>query len=119
MRISDCSSDVCSSDLKWSTPLEETAHDRRSKMGQLLRAERDEFMRRLHDKRMKRLALESNAATRIQCHFRGHRVRANEVVIRERCQVRKRVRAGLQEQLISEESRVGKECVRTGKSRWS
>src|SRR5690554_4825856 len=87
--------------FNWGTPLEETANDRRSRMSQLLRAERDEFMRRLHEQRTKRFTVESSAATSIQCHFRGYKVRATRETIHHACEVRKRVRAELRAKLGS------------------
>lgn len=94
-----CGSKSMAGGFNWGTPLEETAQDRKSRMHRLLRAERDEFMRRLHEKRARRSIVENAAATKIQSHFRGHRVRANGAEIRHRCQVRKRVRAALREKL--------------------
>ncbi|KAG9412679.1 hypothetical protein AC1031_015584 [Aphanomyces cochlioides] len=47
----------------------------RARMNKILHAERDAYMKKLHDDRGDRIKLETWAAVRIQSLFRGHRVR--------------------------------------------
>src|SRR3546814_79249 len=94
MRISDWSSDVCSSDLRSVVLAGDVVHltdgvgKRRESLGG--RVQRREFSVESHQSR--------RAVRRCQCSCGGHQIL---VLIR------------------SEERRVGKECVSTCRSRWS
>src|SRR3546814_19354383 len=97
MRISDWSSDVCSSDLG------EGAHERIVHDLERQRRERRGIRRRAL---VRRLAVELDALDR------RHVERARQIID-------DRVEQRLNPLVRSEERRAGKECVRTCSSRWS
>src|SRR3546814_15531517 len=104
MRISDWSSDVCSSDLPASVQLHHAGRLRRA-------AEIDQLLAAQHQAAdvavvAARRVLEAEAAL------------ASQPPIRAAVQAHAGCVHGLVEQLRSEESRVGKECVSTCRSRW-
>src|SRR3546814_14741404 len=99
MRISDWSSDVCSSDLHFLAVLEQ-----RRGVGDDLRIQR---LRHL-------VAAEQRAVVRQVASFRLHQQRV-EVEVVEMLSAA----ADLLQQVRSEERRVGKGCVSTCRSRWS
>src|SRR3546814_18869874 len=106
MRISDWSSDVCSSDLRQARILDLPVEER------LARAVREQLEQR------------PNLHPRPRCRQRQHlelrRLRIGRVHLAQRNRHRNRQSLDLaDENTRSEERRVGKECVSTCRSRWS
>ena len=51
-------------------------HGTKARTSELMQEEQRRFMERLRQERLERTATESDAVTRIQCAFRGFKVRA-------------------------------------------
>src|SRR3546814_11256057 len=107
MRISDWSSDVCSSDLSWVGPPLAIAADRR-------RIALRQANEALTEKNHELLQLNRDNGQWLERHGR---------LERQLAQARQNTEDHLREldalRLRSEERRVGKECVSTCRSRWS
>src|SRR3546814_13394361 len=97
MRISDWSSDVCSSDLKLEAPV-------RQKVRELPDKFEDATHTGLHLEKLNAARDDRVRTVRVDQFWRGVVVRLGE---------------GRYALLRSEERRVGKECVSTCRSRWS
>src|SRR3546814_14295503 len=98
MRISDCSSDVCSSDLRFLRGLQTSAHPAEQGEAQLLLG----MLQRLAGSRLRNVQKFGGAG-----QAAGGQHRMNQFDVAQTHRIR------------SEERRVGKECVSTCRSRWS
>src|SRR3546814_14290637 len=102
MRISDWSSDVCSSDLL-------------AIGGKVL----VEAGKRITARHVRQLAAENITALEVPDDYPVGRIVAKDIVDSKTGELLASANDEITDEQRSEERRVGKECVRTGRSRWS